>query len=57
MAVYDNKLERLVVDKISHLTDTDQCKLIADNFSHFPNSYNPLHNHDIKTGYSTIQGS
>ena len=49
MAAYDNKPERLVVDEISHLTDKEQCELIADDFSAIPNSYNPLHNDDIKT--------
>ena len=44
MAAYDSKSERLVVEEISHLTDKEQ-----DDFSAIPNSYNPLHNDDIKT--------
>ena len=48
MAAYDNKPEKLIVDEISHLTDMEQCELIADDFSAIPNTYNPLHNDDIR---------
>ena len=47
MASYDVKTEHLVVDEISHLSDQEQCELIADDFSEIPNTYSPLHKEDI----------
>ena len=47
MTSYENKTEQLIVDEISHLTDQEQCELIADDFSAVPNSFSPLHKDDI----------
>ena len=35
MAAYDNKPEKLIVEEINHLTDQEQCELIADDFQLF----------------------
>ena len=47
MTSYENKTDQLIVDEISHLTDQEQCELIADDFSAVPNSFSPLHKDDI----------
>ena len=44
---YENKSEKLLVDQINHLTDQEQCDLIADEFTKIPNQYSPLHRKDI----------
>ena len=47
MTSSENHNEPLKVDKISHLTDQEQCDAIADEFSEIPNLYSPLHKNDI----------
>ena len=47
MTSYENKGEELIVDNISHLSDQEQCELIADEFAKIPNEYSPLHTEDI----------
>ena len=47
MTSYDNKSEELTVDEMSHLTDQEQCDIIADEFTHIPNQFSPLHKEDI----------
>ena len=47
MNSYENKGEELIVDNISHLSDQEQCELIADEFAKIPNEYSPLHTEDI----------
>ena len=47
MTSYENKDEELKVDSISHLSDQEQCELIADEFAKIPNEYSPLHKEDI----------
>jgi hypothetical protein len=47
MTSYENKSQQLIVNEISHLSDQDQCDLIASEFAKVPNQYNPLHKDDI----------
>ena len=51
---YDNKDQEVIVDKISHLSDQDQCELIADEFAKIPNEYSPLHKEDISIPTFTL---
>ena len=44
----DGHSEEIKVDKINHLTDQQQCDVIADDFSEIPNQYSPLHKDDIQ---------
>ena len=44
----DGHFEEIKVDKINHLTDQQQCDVIADDFSEIPNQYSPLHKDDIQ---------
>ena len=39
--------KKLIVDEINHLTDQEQCDIIADDFTEIPNQYSPLHKKDI----------
>ena len=47
MAAYENKAEEIIVEEINHLSNQEQCDLIADDFSEVPNLYRPLHTTDI----------
>ena len=47
MTSYENKSEKLIVDEINHLTDQEQCDIIANDFTEIPNQYSPLHKEDI----------
>ena len=43
-----NKSDLIQVDKISHMTDTEQAEAIADSFSEISNEYEPVDKSDIK---------
>ena len=47
MTSYENKQEDITVERINHLSDKDQCELIADEFSEIPSQYSPLHREAI----------
>ena len=47
MTSYENKQEDIAVERINHLSDKEQCELIADEFSEIPSQYSPLHREDI----------
>ena len=47
MASYDNKAQEIIVDDINHLSNQEQCEIIADEFSKVPNTFSPLHTADI----------
>ena len=51
MAAYENKSEETIVEDINHLSNQQQCELIADEFSEVPNLYRPLHKSDITFPY------
>ena len=40
--------EEIIVDEISHLTDQEQCEIIADKFASIQNEYDALKTEDIK---------
>ena len=48
MTSYESKPEQIIVDNINHLSDREQCELIADEFAEVPNQYNPLNKEDIQ---------
>ena len=47
MTSCESKPEQIIVDNINHLSDREQCELIADEFAEVPNQYNPLNKEDI----------
>ena len=51
MAAYENKSEEIIAEDINHLSNQEQCELIADEFSEVPNLYRPLHKSDITFPY------
>ena len=49
MTSYDRqKREDLIISDICHLTDQQQCEIIADTFASVQNEYQPLNKQDIK---------
>ena len=50
-AAYENKAEEIMVEEINHLSNQEQCDLIADDFSEIPNMYRPLHTSDIQISH------
>ena len=48
LASYEDKSQETKVEGINHLSNQEQCDVIANEFSKIPNKYNPPHTKDIK---------